>query len=126
MFLYVNGLVIKMYKGNEKSLEQTASVIALRVSIHRGAALWISVTAVTDICGSDGPGHCKPRREQRQYAVPVQKVKGNEICTQSKTEKMANLPRYTSRREQLLKTGGGLFSVHFPKFPQGKVKLNQN
>lgn len=55
----------------KKSLEQTASVIALRVSFHRGAALWISVTAVTDICGSDGPGHCKPRREQRQYAVPV-------------------------------------------------------
>lgn len=75
-----------------KSLEQTASVIALRVSFHRGAALWISVTAVTDICGSDGPGHSKPRREQRQYAIPVKKVKGNEICTQSKTKKMSNWP----------------------------------
>lgn len=59
MFLYVNGFVIKgMYKGNEKGLEQTASVIALGVSFHRVAPLWISVTAVTDICGSDGPGHC--------------------------------------------------------------------
>lgn len=36
------------------------------------------------------------------------------------------LTQYTSRREQVLKTGGGLFSMHFPKFPQGNVKLNQN
>lgn len=36
------------------------------------------------------------------------------------------LTQYTSRREQVLKTGSGLSSRHFPKFLQANVKLNQN
>lgn len=71
-------------------MEETASGIALRVPLRGGTALWISLAGVADIHGWDGPSHSKPRREQGQYAVPVKKVQGNEIWTQTKAKKMAN------------------------------------
>lgn len=63
MFLYINILVIKMYKDRKKSMEQTASGSALIVSLHGGTAVRTSLTAVTDIQGCDNSGHCKRRRE---------------------------------------------------------------